>query len=49
MLGNEDIDQVDSFTFLYSIISKFDGRCEDVKSRIAKPIVFSSVFFLSQK
>ena len=29
-LGNEKIDQVDSFTYLGSIISKEDGSCEDV-------------------
>jgi hypothetical protein len=35
-LGNEKIDQVDSFTYLGSIISKDGGSSEDVKSRIAK-------------
>ena len=35
-LGNEKIDQVGSFTYLGSIISKDCGRSEDVKSRIAK-------------
>ena len=30
------IDQVDSFTYLGSIISKDSGSSEDVKSRIAK-------------
>ena len=35
-LGNEMIDQVDSFTYLGSIISKDDGSNEDVKSRITK-------------
>ena len=36
-LGNEKIDQVGSFIYLSSIISKEDGSSEDVKSRIAKP------------
>jgi len=35
-LGYEKIDQVDSFTYLGSIISADDGRSEDIKSRIAK-------------
>ena len=35
-LGNEKIDQVGSFTYLGSIISKDGGGSEDVKSRIAK-------------
>ena len=35
-LGNEKIDQVVSFTYLGSIISKYDGSNEVVKSRIAK-------------
>jgi hypothetical protein len=35
-LGNEKIDQVDSFTYLDSIISKDGGNSEDVKSRTAK-------------
>jgi len=35
-LGNEKIDQVDSSTYLGSIITKDDGGIEDVKSRIAK-------------
>ena len=35
-LGNENIDQVDSFTYLGSIISEDGGYFEDVKSRIAK-------------
>ena len=35
-LGIEKIDQVDSFTYLCSIISKDDGCLEDIKSRIAK-------------
>ena len=36
MLGNEKIDQVSSFTYLGSIISKDGGSSEDVESRIAK-------------
>ena len=35
-LGNEKIDQVTSFTYLGSIISKDARSSEDVKSRIAK-------------
>ena len=35
-LGNEKIDQVGSFTYLGSIISKEGGSSEDVKSRMAK-------------
>ena len=35
-LGNEKIDQVGSFTYLDSIISKDGGSIRDVKSRIAK-------------
>ena len=35
-MGNEKIDQVGSFTYLGSIISKNGGSSEDVKSRIAK-------------
>jgi len=35
-LGNEKIDQVDSFTVLCSIVNKDGGSGEDVKSRIAK-------------
>ena len=35
-LGNEKINQVDSFTYLSSITSKAGGCSEDVKSRIAK-------------
>ena len=34
--GNEKIDQVGSFTYLGSIISKDGGSSKDVKSRIAK-------------
>ena len=36
MLGNKQIDQVDTFTYLGSIISKDCGSNKDVKSRIAK-------------
>ena len=35
-LGNENIDQVDSFTYLGSIINKDGWSSEDVKNRIAK-------------
>ena len=35
-LGYKKIDQVTSFTYLGSIISKDGGSSEDVKSRIAK-------------
>ena len=35
-LGNEKIDQLGSFSYLGSIISKDGGGSEDVKSRIAK-------------
>ena len=35
-LGNEKIDQVGSFTYLGSIISKDGGSSEDVKSGTAK-------------
>ena len=35
-LGNEKIDQVGSFSYLGSILSKDGGSGEDVKSRIAK-------------
>ena len=41
-LGNEKIDQVGSFTYLGSIISKEGGSSEDVKSRVAKA---QAVFF----
>ena len=45
-LGNEKIDQVGSFTYLGSIISK-DGRSrEDVRSRVAKAL---GVFFTIKK
>ena len=43
-LGNEKIDQVGSFSYLGSIISKDGGSSEDVKSRIAKA---QGVFFHS--
>ena len=36
MLGNEKIDQVNSFTYLGCIISNDGGSSEDVKNRIAK-------------
>jgi len=39
-LGNKKIDQVGSFTYLSSIISKDGGSSEDVKSRIAKAACF---------
>ena len=45
-LGNEKIDQVDSFTYLGSIISREGGSSEDVKSRIAKA---QGVFFAIKK
>ena len=35
-LGNENNDQVGSFSYIGSIISEDDGTSEDVKSRIAK-------------
>jgi len=35
-LGSKNINQVDSFTYLGSIISKDNGCSEDVKSKIAK-------------
>ena len=35
-LGNEKINQVDSFTYRGSIIIRDGGSSEDVKSRIAK-------------
>ena len=34
MLSHEKIDQLDSFTYLDSIIRKEGGRSEDVKGRI---------------
>ena len=43
MLGNEKIDQDDSFTYLGSIIRKDGGCSEDVKSRIAKARVVFTV------
>ena len=45
-LGNEKIDQVGSFSYLGSIISKDGGSSEDVKSRIAKA---QGVFFTVKK
>ena len=43
-LGNKKIDQVGSFSYLRSIISKDGGSIEDVKSRIAKAqCVFSQL------
>jgi hypothetical protein len=36
MMGNEKINQVDSFTYLGSIINKDGGCSEDVKSRIVE-------------
>ena len=41
-LGNGKIDQVGSFPYLGSIISKDSGSSEDVKSRIAKAEGFCS-------
>ena len=41
-MGNENIDQVGSFTYLGSIISKDNESSEDVKSRIAKTYGVSS-------
>jgi len=35
-VDNKKIDQVESFTYLGSILSKDDGCSEDVKSRITK-------------
>ena len=45
-LSNEKIDQVGSFTYFGSIISKDGGSCEEVKSRIANA---QSVFSQSKK
>ena len=45
-LGNEKIDQVGSFTYLGSIISKDSGSSEDVTSRTAKA---QGVFFSKLK
>ena len=45
-MGYEKIDQVSSFTYLGSIISKDGGNSEDIKSRIAKA---QSVFSQSKK
>ena len=36
MFGNEKINQLDSFTYLGSIITKDGGCSKDVKSRIVK-------------
>ena len=44
--GHEKIDQVDSFTYLDSIISKEGGSSEGVKNRIAKA---QGIFFHSWK
>jgi hypothetical protein len=44
-LGNEKIDQVDSFTYLGSSIIKDGGNSEDVKNRIVK----AQFFFHSKK
>ena len=50
MLGNEKIDQVDSFTYLDSIISKDGGCSEDVKSRITKAQgIFSQLKIFSEE
>ena len=46
MFDDEKIDQVGTFTYLGSIISKDGGSSEDVKSRIAKA---ESVFFTVKK
>ena len=48
MLDNEKIDQVDSFTYLGSIISKGGGYSEDVKSIMAKTKI-QCVFFTVEK
>ena len=40
MLINKKMNKVNSFVYLCSIVSKEDGRIEDVKSRIHKPQVF---------
>ena len=45
-LDNEKIDQVDSFTYLGSIISKDEGSSEDIKSRKA---LASGCFFTVKK
>ena len=45
-LGNEKIDEVGSFNYLGSIISKDGGRSEDVKSRIDET---QGVFFTVKK
>ena len=46
ILDNEKIDQVGSFIYHGSIISKDDGSSEDVKSKIAKA---QGVFFTMKK
>ena len=43
MLGNEKIAQLDSFTYLGSIISKDGGYSENFKSRIAKAKFFFTI------
>ena len=45
-LGNEKIDQVNSFIHLGSIFSKDDGSSEDAKSRITKA---QGIFFKLKK
>jgi len=45
-MGNENIDQVASFTYLGSIISKDEGSSKDFKSSIAKG---QGVFFIVKK
>ena len=42
-LGNDEIDQVDSFTYLGSIISKYGEYSEDEKGWKPRRIVFSIV------
>ena len=42
-LSNEKIDQVGSFTYLGSVISKDGGSSKDVRSRIVKVRVFFTV------
>ena len=41
MLGNNKTHQMDSFTYLGTVITKDGGRSEDVKCRIAKAQGFS--------
>ena len=45
-LGNEKIDQVGSFTYLCSIISKYCGSSENVRSTLAKA---QDIFFTVKK